>query len=188
MNRNHDPSMAERNLDTPIGTLVLRSSSAGLTHILFEASQTPRSPSSSGRAREILDQTEEELGEYFAHRRRTFTVALAPTGTDFQRQVWKALLEVPFGQTRSYRDIAARIARPRAVRAVGTANGANPLPIIVPCHRIVGANRRLTGYAGGLDRKRALLVLEGVPCHGDRLVEALPLALDRPKEAASAMR
>ena len=99
--------------------------------------------------------------EYFAGRRRQFDLPLAPVGTPFQRAVWNALAAIPWGALRSYADIARAIERPTAVRAVGAANGRNPLPIVVPCHRVIGSNGTLTGFAGGLDIKRQLLELEG---------------------------
>lgn len=103
-----------------------------------------------------------QLSEYFAGRRRRFELHLAPRGTPFQQRVWSALLEIPFGTTCSYSEIAARIGRPTAVRAVGAANGRNPIAIVVPCHRVIGRSGALTGYAGGLDTKRRLLEHEGV--------------------------
>jgi len=103
-----------------------------------------------------------QLGEYFERRRQTFDVLLEPHGTAFQKQVWLALREIPFGQTASYGQIARRIGMPTASRAVGAANGRNPLPIIVPCHRVIGSNGTLTGFGGGLQNKALLLSLEGV--------------------------
>ena len=104
-----------------------------------------------------------QLAEYFAGRRRGFDLPLAPRGTDFQRAVWSELVRVPYGRTISYGELASRVGRSGASRAVGGANNRNPLPIVVPCHRVIGADGSLTGYGGGLDRKRALLALEGVP-------------------------
>jgi methylated-DNA-[protein]-cysteine S-methyltransferase len=104
-----------------------------------------------------------ELAEYFAGKRRTFTLPLAPQGTDFERSVWDALVAIPYGETRSYAEIARTIGRPDACRAVGRANGRNPIPIVIPCHRVIGSDGSLTGYGGGLDLKRFLLGLEGVP-------------------------
>src|SRR5207302_31777 len=98
-----------------------------------------------------------ELDEYFQGRRRAFATPRAPRGTDFQRAVWAALLEIPFGETRTYTEIARKVGRPRAVRAVGSANAMNPLSVLVPCHRVLGAGGALTGYAGGTDRKQWLL-------------------------------
>jgi methylated-DNA-[protein]-cysteine S-methyltransferase len=110
----------------------------------------------------VFLQLRQELGEYFAGARKNFTVKLAPEGTEFQRAAWKALTKIPFGQTRSYGEQAAAIGNPKAVRAIGAANGRNPIAIVVPCHRVIGANGTLTGYAGGLDKKEFLLKLEGI--------------------------
>ena len=109
----------------------------------------------------VLLQAERELEEYFAGRRTAFSVPLSMHGTPFQMEVWAALRTIPYGETRSYATLAAQIGRLRACRAVGMANHVNPLPIFVPCHRVVGADGRLTGYAGGLDVKKYLLKLEG---------------------------
>jgi methylated-DNA-[protein]-cysteine S-methyltransferase len=102
-----------------------------------------------------------QLDEYFAGHRRAFDLPIEPKGTDFQRQVWNALLDIPYGETRSYGQIARAIGQPSAVRAVGAANGANPIAIVIPCHRVIGANGTLVGYGGGLDKKTKLLELEG---------------------------
>ena len=110
----------------------------------------------SGVMREVLDQ----LGAYFAGAARDFSLPLDPRGTEFQRRVWDAVAKVPYGATCSYADIARAIGKPAAVRAVGAANGSNPLPIVVPCHRIIGADSSLTGYGGGLEMKQGLLALE----------------------------
>ncbi len=111
---------------------------------------------------ELIGRTHEELQEYFAGERRVFTVPLAPEGTDFQKQVWRALLTIPYGETRSYGQIAAMIGRPGAARAVGMGNHKNPISILIPCHRVIGADGSLTGYGGGLDIKEYLLRLEGI--------------------------
>jgi methylated-DNA-[protein]-cysteine S-methyltransferase len=108
----------------------------------------------------VLDRAIAEVDEYFAGKRTEFSIPLAPDGTPFQREVWNALLAIPFGETRSYADVARTIGKPRAVRAVGAANGRNPLGIVVPCHRVIGADGSLTGYAGGVLRKKFLLALE----------------------------
>ncbi len=105
---------------------------------------------------------EQQLSEYFAGEREVFDLELAPEGTDFQKQVWKDLLDIPAGQTRTYSEIAQRLGRPGAARAVGRANATNPIPIVVPCHRVIGADGTLTGYAGGLPIKRGLLEIEGL--------------------------
>jgi methylated-DNA-[protein]-cysteine S-methyltransferase len=114
----------------------------------------------SGERDALLDRAIEEVDEYFAGKRTEFSIPLAPEGTPFQHDVWNALKAIPFGETRSYMDVAAAIGKPKAVRAVGAANGKNPLGIIVPCHRVIGADGSLTGYAGGMERKKFLLDLE----------------------------
>lgn len=116
--------------------------------------------SPAGERDELLDRAIEEVDEYFAGKRTEFSIPLAAEGTPFQREVWNALRAIPFGETRSYADVAQAIGKPRAVRAVGAANGKNPLGIVVPCHRVIGADGSLTGYAGGMSRKKFLLDLE----------------------------
>ncbi len=118
---------------------------------------------------------ERQLTEYFAGDRDTFDLELAPAGTDFQKQVWHDLLDIPAGETRTYSEIARRLGRPGAARAVGRANATNPIPIVVPCHRVVGADGTLTGYAGGLPIKRGLLEIEGVHLPGEPIGEQLTL-------------
>lgn len=110
---------------------------------------------------EVIAETARQLDEYFARRRKTFSIPLLFAGTDFQKAVWRELLLIPYGQTVSYRELALRIGKPKAVRAVANANGANALSIFAPCHRVIGSDRTLTGYAGGLEAKRQLLSLEG---------------------------
>jgi methylated-DNA-[protein]-cysteine S-methyltransferase len=112
---------------------------------------------------------ERELDDYWNGRMKSFSVPLAPVGTAFQRDVWTALAQIPFGNTTSYSRLAASIGRPRAVRAAGRANGANPIAILIPCHRVIGANGALTGYPGTIERKAALLRLEGLRVSGDSL-------------------
>jgi methylated-DNA-[protein]-cysteine S-methyltransferase len=109
---------------------------------------------------DLLDRAIGEIDEYFALERTEFSIPVAPEGTPFQRDVWNALRSIPFGETRSYADVARTIGKPKAVRAVGAANGRNPLGIVVPCHRVIGADGSLTGYAGGMERKKFLLDLE----------------------------
>ena len=117
----------------------------------------------------MLKACKEQLEAYFSRQRRHFELPLAGQGTNFQQSVWTALSEIPYGELRSYRDIAQRIGNPAAVRAVGAANGRNPLPIVVPCHRVIGSNGSLTGFAGGLEAKKMLLELEGA------LIDSLPI-------------
>jgi methylated-DNA-[protein]-cysteine S-methyltransferase len=146
-------------LDSPIGTLRLVSNGSQLTAIEFEDQY------SEDDGREVRDAVlaacAEQLTDYFAARRRSFKLPLAARGTPFQQSVWSALARIPYGELRSYRDIAHSIGNPAAVRAVGAANGRNPLPIVVPCHRVIGSNGTLTGFAGGLAAKSFLLRLEG---------------------------
>lgn len=146
-------------LNSPIGALQLVSDGSALSEIRF--SGTHRRTSGDSASDPTLSAAARQLDEYFAGRRRSFELPLAAQGTDFQRQVWQALAEIPYGELRSYRDIARGIGRDKAVRAVGAANGRNPLPIVVPCHRVIGSNGTLTGFAGGLEVKRQLLQLEG---------------------------
>jgi methylated-DNA-[protein]-cysteine S-methyltransferase len=152
-------------MPSPVGTLTLVATDAGLSAILWENDRPSRVRLNiEGEAHDhpVLVEAERQLTEYFAGRRKQFTVQLDVSGTDFQRKVWKALLAIPFGETRSYRQIAEEIGHPRAVRAVGAANGRNPLSIVAPCHRVVGSNGALTGFAGGLDVKARLLAFESV--------------------------
>lgn len=130
----------------------------------------PRRPSSGTRndANPLLAAATAQFREYFAGQRRRFDLPLDPQGTDFQRKVWKALEAIPYGETRNYREVAEAVGTPRAVRAVGAANGRNPLPIVVPCHRVIGADGKLVGYAGGLPVKRILLDLESADAAGTR--------------------
>jgi methylated-DNA-[protein]-cysteine S-methyltransferase len=119
-----------------------------------------------------LPEVRRQLAEYFAGERRAFALPVAPEGTDFERRVWQALAAIPYGETRSYRDVAGAIGRPTACRAVGRANGRNPIAVVIPCHRVIGSDGSLTGYGGGLDLKRFLLELEGA----GRAAEAAPAA------------
>jgi methylated-DNA-[protein]-cysteine S-methyltransferase len=146
--------LTERVIPSPIGSLRLRADERALLELCFDGPEPTRA---SQDAHAVLDRAEAELEEYFAGRRTEFTVPLRMASTSFFESVWQAVATIPFGETRSYADVARAIGRPSACRAVGMANGRNPLPLIVPCHRVVGANGTLTGYGGGLDRKRWLL-------------------------------
>lgn len=128
-----------------------------------ETSDAVKADAAATAARRLLSQAVRELGEYFAGERREFTFPTTAAGTPFQRLVWEALREIPYGETRTYGEIARRIGHPGAARAVGQANNRNPLPIVVPCHRVIGASGTLTGYAGGLAVKERLLELERTP-------------------------
>ena len=149
--------MARLAVDTPFGPMVLVGEE-NLTRLWLPNAL----PDDRGRGEEtpLLRAARTELLEYLSGARRSFDLPLDPAGTDFQRAVWEALGTIPYGQTRTYGEIAAAVGRPKAVRAVGQANHVNPLPIFIPCHRVVGKNGALTGYAGGLDLKGALLALE----------------------------
>jgi methylated-DNA-[protein]-cysteine S-methyltransferase len=150
--------------DSPVGILKLVASEKGLSAILWENDDPKRvrlSPLIEDQNHNVLLETERQLREYFAGQRQSFTVQLDPVGTKFQNKVWQALSEIPFGQTRSYSEIARSIGHTSAMRAVGAANGRNPVSIIVPCHRAIGASGHLTGFAGGLQTKEFLLTLEG---------------------------
>ena len=151
-------------MQSPVGTLTLVARGTCLAAVLWETERENRvrlGELERDDDNAVLRETARQLGEYFAGQRRTFDLPLDFVGTEFQRQVWAALLAIPFGETRSYRDIAQRIGNPQAVRAVGAANGRNPISIIAPCHRVIGASGSLTGFAGGLPAKQYLLALEG---------------------------
>ncbi|QUG76631.1 methylated-DNA--[protein]-cysteine S-methyltransferase [Erwinia sp. E602] len=147
-------------IDSPVGELKLVATERALVAVLWENDDPKRTrflPQAEDRQHAILLETERQLREYFAGERQDFSLALDFVGTDFQKQVWAALLTIPYGETRSYAQIAQQIGNPSAVRAVGAANGRNPISIITPCHRVIGANGKLTGFAGGLDTKAFLL-------------------------------
>jgi methylated-DNA-[protein]-cysteine S-methyltransferase len=153
-------------LETPIGELLLAGDAEGLTLIGFPKGSMRREPESAWIFNEKpLSEARRQLREYFAGERREFDLPVKLRGTDFQVSVLRALQEIPYGETVSYGEIARRIGRPRAVRAVGAANGRNPLPIVVPCHRVIGSTGDLTGFGGGLDTKEALLRLEAENTH-----------------------
>lgn len=145
--------------ESSVGPLTLHSNGQALTGVEFDEPRYPLTPSPSGEDR-VLTLARRELDRYFAGKLTAFTVATAAVGTPFQRAVWAALTKIPYGATRTYAQQAAAIGRPKAVRAVGAANGRNPISIVVPCHRVIGADGSLTGFGGGLPRKQALLDLE----------------------------
>lgn len=148
-------------LDTPIGRLLLAGANDSLEVIAFPSGSRAREPNEDWVYEPgAFDRPRRQLDEYFDGKRRTFELALTPRATPFQRRVLDALLRIEYGATRSYSEIARQIGAPKAVRAVGAANGANPLPIVIPCHRVLGADGSLTGFGGGLERKRWLLNLE----------------------------
>ncbi len=150
---------AERRIDTPLGPLIARTNGHALATLTFDGGDIDPARDT---ASPVLDRLEEELSAYFAGTLRAFDTPLAPVGTPFQQRVWSALRDIPYGQTRSYVDIARQIGCPGGQRAVGVANARNPIPILIPCHRVINARGALHGYGGGLWRKRLLLELEGV--------------------------
>ena len=149
-------------IDSPLGPVLIVGTERGLSHISFQKCSQPLAIDSAWqKGAPFLEDAARQLTEYFAGKRRTFELRLDPAGTEFQKKVWAALCEVPYGKTATYGEIAKAIGAPTASRAVGAANGANPLPIVVPCHRVIGSTGALTGYAGGLKFKRGLLEIEG---------------------------
>jgi methylated-DNA-[protein]-cysteine S-methyltransferase len=149
--------MIHTTVDSPIGELLLVGDGRSLHRLhMLDAPARTRLP----RDDDAFAAVREQLAEYFAGERQTFDVPLAMEGTEFQRAVWSALREIPYGETTSYGELARRLGRPEASRAVGAANGSNPIAVIVPCHRVIGADGSLTGFGGGLERKRTLLDLE----------------------------
>lgn len=143
-------------VQSPCGIVEVQACDQGITAIRFVESEASASIPSA-----VTTKACEQLSAYFAGELTTFDLPLTPAGTTFQQRVWKALSDIPYGATCSYRDIAEAIDNPKGVRAVGLANGKNPIAIVIPCHRVIGANGKLTGYAGGLHRKATLLELEG---------------------------
>ena len=151
-----------RHLDSPVGTLTVAASDAGLHAIEFPRNRHPAKRDGWQEGdHALIDLAARQLREYFAAERRMFDLPLAPRGTDFQRSVWMTLADIGYGETISYAQLAQRVGKPTAMRAVGAANGRNPLPIVLPCHRVIGADGSLTGFGGGLPTKQFLLHLEG---------------------------
>ncbi len=176
-------------MPSPVGELTLVARGDALAAILWQDDQPTRVRLGQLRedgAHPVLLQTQQQLREYFAGTRQQFEVPLDFMGTDFQRQVWQALLTIPFGQTRSYGEIARQIGRPAAVRAVGAANGKNPISIIAPCHRVIGATGALTGFAGGLEAKQTLLALEGITLSSEQDAQKTGLAMRRARQVDTA--
>jgi methylated-DNA-[protein]-cysteine S-methyltransferase len=158
-----DMSLSYKYVASPVGKLKLVASEIGLMAILWENDNPRRVPLKDlveDNDQRILVETERQLNEYFAGERDVFAVPLDIRGTAFQKDVWRALQAIPFGKTLSYGEIAKQLGRPKASRAVGAANGRNPISIVVPCHRVIGSSGKLTGFAGGLDAKAHLLNLE----------------------------
>jgi len=144
--------------ETVIGTIGITDNGSAITHLFFASEAT--SPDARLAETPLAKEVALQLTEYFSGTRKSFTLPLAPAGTPFQQRVWQALQQIPYGETRSYKEIASSIGQPAACRAVGMANNKNPLAILIPCHRVIGANGKLVGYAGGLNLKETLLSLE----------------------------
>jgi methylated-DNA-[protein]-cysteine S-methyltransferase len=152
-----------KTMKSPVGRLKLVATDRGLAAVLWENDDLKRvrfSPLAENKEHPVLLEAERQLNEYFAGERKGFSLKFDGQGTEFQKEVWQALATIPFGETRSYGQIARQIERPKAVRAVGAATGKNPISIIVPCHRVIGSNGKLTGFAGGLETKASLLRME----------------------------
>lgn len=149
-------------VDSPIGALVVWGTADAVTKVALPGSRAARdAPSAAGRRRGATSDAARQLDEYFAGKRRAFDLPIEVAGTEFQEQVWLKLAEIPYGDTISYAELARWVGRPQAFRAVGQANGANPIPIILPCHRVIAADGSIGGYGGGLETKRRLLAIEG---------------------------
>jgi len=163
-------ALSQTTVPSPIGPLTILASEVGIAGIHMEEHRHFSPPTeTTAPASPYLDLAVRQVAEYFAGTRTTFDLPLDPAGTPFQRAVWSALSTIPHGETRSYAQIAAQIGNPKGVRAVGLANGRNPISIVVPCHRVIGKNGTLTGYGGGLERKRFLLDLERPRANRDLL-------------------
>jgi methylated-DNA-[protein]-cysteine S-methyltransferase len=148
-------------IESPLGPLLLAADDAGLREILFVKGRSHAHPKADWKKDSVpFRETIRQLRSYFAGELEDFEIPLAPKGTSFQVGVWQRIREIPYGETTTYGDLARRIGNPNASRAVGLANGSNPIPIIIPCHRVIGSNGRLTGYGGGLPIKEKLLALE----------------------------
>ena len=163
--------MFSTHIPSPVGPLLLVASDTHLRAIWFSTPRhpLPRDIELSEGDNQVLRETRAQLDAYFAGSRRVFELPLQPVGTAFQREVWSMLERIPYGETWSYGELARRIGKPAAMRAVGAANGRNPIPIVVPCHRVIGADGSLTGFGGGLPTKQFLLQLEGAFPQGDLL-------------------
>ena len=156
--------------DTELGRLGIRDNSQNITNLYFESENISRDDVIIEES-DLTKLAYTQIREYLDGQRKVFDLPLHPNGTEFQIKVWKALTEIPYGETRSYKDIAISIGNEKACRAVGMANNKNPIPIIIPCHRVIGANKKLVGYAGGLDLKERLLDLEGISVQKNKVKE-----------------
>jgi len=156
-------------LESPLGLIEFKASEVGITQLIFCGQQT-----TAIKANDLTRECQTQLKDYFAGKLTQFSLSLDIKGTEFQKKVWQLLQQVAYGQTISYMDIADRLNNPKAVRAVGGANGRNPITLILPCHRVIGSNGRLTGYAGGTARKKWLLQHEGVKLNQEKTSQSLP--------------
>ena len=167
-------------IESPLGELLLKSDGQSLTGLYLQGQKSfPEELEDWEEAAqlELFEQTQTQLKEYFAHQRKQFNLPLNPQGTKFQQKVWQQLLQIPFGETISYGTLAQRLGKTSAPRAVGAANGRNPISIIIPCHRVIAADGKLTGYAGGIDRKQWLLHHEEakIAIHNSPIQHSFPL-------------
>jgi O-6-methylguanine DNA methyltransferase len=152
-------------IESPIGPILLAGNEKGLKRLTFlKDKKRIETPADWIENKELFREAAKQLEAYFTGKLESFNLKLAPEGTNFQKSVWKALCKIPYGETRTYKEIAESVGKPKAYRAVGLANNRNPIAIIIPCHRVIGANGKLTGYASGLDIKEFLLELEKVNC------------------------
>ncbi|AIN93469.1 methylated-DNA--[protein]-cysteine S-methyltransferase [Treponema putidum] len=168
--------MVYEKFDSPIGKIIIIADNSGIKELRFGTKDSitnklERTQDNFTKALQICKQAKEELKKYFERNLKQFTVQLSPEGTEFQKTVWKELCKIPYGKTLSYKQIAVNINNPKSYRAVGNANGKNPIPIIIPCHRVICTGGKLGGFSAGLDRKRFLLNLEQKECQ----IELIPL-------------
>lgn len=147
--------------DTPIGEIAISEFNGKITHLYLNANSVAKEIYTIEETKIIKD-AYKQLQEYFSGKRKEFSLPLDPSGTEFMKKVWKELEEIPYGETRSYKDISEKVNHKKAYRAVGLANNRNPIPIFIPCHRVIGADKKLVGYGGGLDIKKKLLKIEGI--------------------------
>ena len=176
MKTNAEVFMIYENFDSPIGKILIIADNSGLKELRFIKKDSitnlpEQTQDNFTKAVKICKQAKEELQKYFEGSLKQFTVQLSPEGTDFQKSVWKELCKIPYGKTLSYKQIAENLNNPKSCRAVGNANGKNPIPIIIPCHRVICTGGKLGGFSAGLDRKRFLLNLEQKECQ----IELIPL-------------
>lgn len=159
----------KKQINSPIGKLILIASDKGIREIVFEKSTTKNIDAEKNDKHPILLKCEKELNEYFQGKRSDFSVPLEIEGTEFQKKAWKALTKIPYGKTKSYAEQAVRTGNYKAIRAIGAANGKNPIPIIIPCHRVIASTGHLHGFGGGLATKQKLLEIEGLKIENQKV-------------------